>query len=99
MPIDLTNATTIFRLMIHDLFRDFLDIFTVVYMDDIFIYLKTQNKHDLHVRHVQQQLREYVLYAKVDKCCFDHDQVEILRDVVSVEGIFMDPMKIQIVLD
>ena len=50
MPFGLTNAPVVFQYMANDIFRDFLDIFTIVYLDDILIYSKTQEEHDKHVR-------------------------------------------------
>jgi hypothetical protein len=35
--IGLTNALAVFQHMVNDIFRDFLDIFTIVYLDDILI--------------------------------------------------------------
>ena len=56
--------------MANDIFRDFLDIFTIVYLDDILIYSKTQEEHDKHVRQVPRSLWEYGLYAKLEKFSF-----------------------------
>ena len=85
--------------MANDIFRDFLDIFTIIYLDDILIYSKTQEEHDIHVQKVLQRLQEYGLYAKREKCSFDQSQVEILGYVVSQKGISMDPSKVQTILD
>ena len=51
--------------MANDIFRDFLDIFTIIYLDDILIFSKTQEEHDEHVRQVLRRLQEYGLYAKL----------------------------------
>jgi hypothetical protein len=99
MPFGLTNAPAVFQHMANDVFRDFLDSFTIVYLDDILIYSKTQEEHDIHVRQVLQRLREYGLYAKLEKCSFDQDHVEFLGYVVSQQGISMDPSKVQTVLN
>ena len=45
------------------------------------------------------RLREYGLYAKLEKCSFDQRQVEFLGYVVSSNGISMDQAKVQTVLD
>ena len=99
MPFGLTNAPIVFQHMANDIFRDFLDIFTIVYLDDILIYSKTQEEHDVHVRQVLQCLREYGLYEKLEKCCFDRNKVEFLGYVVSSKVISMDPTKVQTVLE
>ena len=81
--------------MANDIFRDFLDIFIIVYLDDILIYSKNQEEHDIHVRRALEWLREYGLYAKLEKCSFDQHQVDILGYTVSSTGISMDPVKVQ----
>ena len=99
MPFGLTNAPAVFQHMANDIFRDFLDIFLIIYLDDLLIYSTTQEEHNAHVQQVLQRLREYGLYAKLEKCSFDCKQVEFLGYVVSSEGISMDPAKVQTVLD
>ena len=48
------------------------------YLDDILIYSKTQEQHDIHVHQDLQQLQEYGVYANLEKCSFDQCQVEFL---------------------
>ena len=47
---------------------------------------------------VLKRLREHGLYANLEKCSFDCNQVEFLGYVISSEGISMDPTKVQTVL-
>ena len=70
-----------------------------MHLDDILIYSKTQEEHDEHVRQVLHRLREYGLYAKLEKGSFGQNQVELLGYVVSSNGIAMDPMKVQAILE
>jgi hypothetical protein len=44
-----------------------LDIFVVVFIDDILIYSKTKEEHAEHLRIVLSRLREHQLYAKFSK--------------------------------
>ena len=46
-----------------------------------------------------ERLREYGLYAKLEKCSFDQRQVDFLGYVVSWNGISMDRAMVQTVLD
>ena len=85
--------------MANDIFRDFLDIFTIIYLNNILIFSKTQEEHDEHVCQVLRRLQEYGLYAKLEKCSFDVNQVIFLGYIVSSEGISMDPAKVQTILE
>ena len=38
MPFGLTNAPTIFQHMMNDIFREYLDHFVVIYLDDILVF-------------------------------------------------------------
>ena len=87
MPFGLTNAHAVFQHMANDIFRDFLDIFLIIYLDDLFIYSKTQEEHNAHVWQVLQWLREYGFYVKLEKCNFNCKQVEFLGYIVSFEGL------------
>ena len=51
MPFDLTNASTSFQGYINKILAEKLDIFIIVYLDDILIY--TNNDQNGHVAAVQ----------------------------------------------
>ena len=53
----------------------------------------------MHLRLVLQTWREHRLYATFSKCEFWLGQVVFLGQVVSAEGILMDPKKIKAVID
>jgi hypothetical protein len=49
MPFGLTNAPEVFQHLMNDIFREYMDEFVVVYLDDILIFSKDQETHDKHV--------------------------------------------------
>ncbi|XP_059431518.1 uncharacterized protein LOC132165024 [Corylus avellana] len=57
MSFELTNAPAIFMDMISRVFRDYLDQFTVVFIDDFLIYTKTPEEHEEHLRKALERLR------------------------------------------
>ena len=59
-------------------FKDFLDKFVIVFIDDILVYSSTEEEHEHHLRLVLQRLREHRLYAKFSKCEFWLPQVAFL---------------------
>ena len=99
MPFGLTNAPAAFMDLMNRMFSPYLDVFVVVFVDDILIYSKTLEDHDRHLRIVLQVLREAKLYAKFGKCEFWKEEVRFLGHVVSKEGISVDPSKVEAVLN
>ncbi|KAL4026597.1 hypothetical protein IC575_015033 [Cucumis melo] len=97
MSFGLTNAPAMFMDLMNRVFREFLDTFVIVFIDDILIYSKTEAKHEEHLRMVLQTLRDNKLYAKFSKCEFWQKQVSFLGHVVSKAGVSMDPAKIEAV--
>ena len=70
MPFKLTNALTTFMDLMHRVFQPYLDQFGVVFVDDILIYSKSEEEHEVHLRIILQVLRDQELYAKFSNCEF-----------------------------
>ncbi|KAA0057668.1 pol protein [Cucumis melo var. makuwa] len=95
MSFGLTNAPAVFMDLMNRVFREFLDTFVIVFIDDILIYSKTEAEHEEHLRMVLQTLRDNKLYAKFSKCEFWLKHVSFLGHVVSKAGVSVDPAKIE----
>ena len=50
MSFELINVSFIWQHFINDIFRNKLDVFCIVYLDDILIYNNIKKQHDEHVR-------------------------------------------------
>ncbi len=99
MPFGLTNAPATFCSLMNDIFREWLDDFVVVYIDDILIYNGSMEEHVEHLRKVFQKLRENKLYAKLEKCEFRVTEVDFLGHRITQEGLKMDDHKVKAILD
>ena len=99
MPFGLTNAPTTFMDLMNRVFQSYLDRFVIVFIDDILVYSGSSEEHLEHLRIVLQTLRERQLYAKLSKCQFWLDKVAFLGHVISVEGVSVDPQKIEAVVN
>ncbi|KAA0052387.1 ty3-gypsy retrotransposon protein [Cucumis melo var. makuwa] len=97
MSFGLTNAPVVFMDLMNRVFKEFLDTFVIVFIDDILIYSKTETKHEKHLRRVLQTLRDNKLYAKFSKCEFWLKQVSFLGHMVSKARVSVDPAKIETV--
>ena len=98
MPFGLTNALTAFIDLMNKVFHPYLDQFVIVFIDDILVYSKNAEEHTVHLRIILQSLRDKQLYAKFSKCEFWLSEVVFLGHVVSEEGIFVDPRKVQAIV-
>ena len=97
MPFGLTNAPAAFMDLMNRVFKDYLDQFVIVFIDDILIYSRSMDEHVEHLRIVLDILKEKQLYAKFKKCEFWLDKVSFLGHVVSKDGISVDPGKVEAV--
>ena len=97
LPFGLTNAPVTFMHLMHSIFREQLDDFIVIFLDDILVYSKDLEGHVTHVRKTLEILRQNQLYAKVSKCAFFQSSVEYLGHIVSAEGLAVDPAKVKAV--
>ena len=100
MPFGLSNAPATFQGYVNKILAEKLDIFVVVYLDDILIYTKDSGQpHVEAVRWVLDQLRKHSLFANLKKCRFHQDEIRFLGYVVSSKGISMEAKRIEVVKD
>ncbi|GJX14792.1 reverse transcriptase domain-containing protein [Tanacetum coccineum] len=97
MPFGLTNAPAVFMDLMNRVCKPYLDKFVIVFIDDILIYSKTKEEHEVHLKLVLELLRKEKLYAKFSKCEFWLQEVHFLGHVVNQSGIHVDPSKIEAV--
>ena len=75
-----------------------LDVFDIVYLDNIYIYTKYKGKgHVQVVRWVFNQLRWFSPYTNLKKCWFHEEEVWFLGYIVSLQGICIEDERIKAV--
>ena len=83
--------------MINDLLGEYLDIFVLIFLDDILVYSRSVEEHAEHLRKVLHKLREYGLYAKASKCEILKTPLEFLGHEVTVDGMASTEQKLKAV--
>ena len=99
MPFGLTNASTAFQQFMNNIFSDLLDVYIMIYLDDILIYSNNMSKHHWHVKEVLKHLYKAGLYAKAEKCEFHSESVKYLEYILSPSGLTMSDKKVKVIQD
>jgi hypothetical protein len=99
MSFGLTNAPAAFMEAMNRMLHEFLDDFVVVFLDDILIYLKTEEEHERYLRLVLGALRKNQFYGKLKQCAFWLSEVVFLGLVINQHGIAVDPKNVDAVVE
>nr|GEY30747.1 putative reverse transcriptase domain-containing protein [Tanacetum cinerariifolium] len=86
MPFGLTNALAVFMDLMNRVCRPYLDKFVIVFVEDILIYSKSKDEHEVHLKMILELLKKEKLFGKFSKCEFWLQEVHFLGHVVNSEG-------------
>lgn len=99
VPFGLTNAPAVFMNLMNSVFREYLDQFVQVFLDDILVYSKNKKEHEDHLQVVLSCFRKHQLYGKLSKCLFFQEKIRYLGHIISGEGISVDPVKLKAIME
>jgi len=93
MPFGMCNAPATFQRTMNDIFREHLDVFVLVYLDDILVFSKTAEEHHKHLTMVLAILQKHQFYCKLSKCQFGRSSMDFLGHHVGADGIHASASK------
>ena len=93
------NAPATFVRVMEDPFHDELGKFILIYIDDIFIFSDSFEKHIEHVEHACRKLSDNRFYANPKKSVFFAAKLDILGHMIDDKGIHLAPEKIRSIMD
>ncbi|GJY75881.1 putative reverse transcriptase domain-containing protein [Tanacetum coccineum] len=94
MPFGLTNASAV---VMNRVCKPYLDQYVIMFIDNILIYSKSKEEHEVHLRVVLELLKKEELFAKLSKCEIWLQEVHFFGQVVNNSGFHVDPSKIEVV--
>ena len=95
MPFGLANAPSSFQNFINDILHGMLDEFCTAYIDNILIYSNSKKEYQTQIRKVLAALQKAGLQANIDKYEFHVTKISYIGLIISIEGIRMDPKKVE----
>ena len=98
MLFGLSNASASFQSYIDKILAKRLVVFVIIYLHNIFIYIKNKGKgHVKAVRWVLDLLRINRLFANLKKCRFYQNKVCFLGYVVTIQEMAIEDGRIEAV--
>ena len=97
MPFGLKNAGATFQHAMELAFVNEKDVFLVVYLDDLMVFSKSIEEHMHHLKTVFQKCRKYGLSLNPKKSLFAMEEGKLLVNIISKDGIRIDPACVQAV--
>ena len=96
MLFRLNNAHETFMDLMNRVFKHYLDLFIIVFVDNILNYSRNE-EHVCHFRIVRKTLKDFQLFAKFCKYEFWWQSVSFLGHIVSSKGIRVESQETNLV--
>lgn len=92
-----SNNMVIFQRYVNKSLVEKLNIFIIIYLDDILIYKKDPGQSHLKaIRKILDQLRKYLFFTNLKKCCFPQDKICFLKYMIFSKSINIEAKKIEV---
>ena len=80
-------------------FEGYIDVFVMIYMDDVLIFSKDADEHLKHLDKVLERLAQFEFKVRLDKCFWGKLELEFLGHLLSGRGIAPSPAKVKVVAE
>ena len=87
MPFGLCNVLATFQRLVQNCMGELNFIYSLIYLDDLIVFLQTAEEHLHQLQVVFNCLREYNLKLKPSKCSLFREEIDYLAHKVSKEGV------------
>jgi hypothetical protein len=95
MPFGIMIVGETFQRAMDIAFVDEKDKFIMIYLDDIIVFLDSDDQHLEHLRKVFQKCRKFGISLNLKKSNFGMQEGKLLGHIISKEGIKIEPNKVE----
>jgi len=99
MQFGFTNTPVIFQRQINSVLGEHLDKFVMAYLDNIIIYLNSEEEHRKHVEWVLQRLYNEKIPIAIEKCEFHTIKTDFVGFIIKLRYISIDLKKIKAIVN
>ena len=96
MYFELTNVFAISQRIVNKILYDYLNIFVIVYMNDVLIFFKIKKKHEQHIVKMLKKFQEHNLKVRKEKSKFFKQKITFLDYVIQSKRIEMKVNKLML---
>ena len=93
------NVGETFQRAMDIVFDDEKDKFIFIYLDEIIIFSYSDDEHLKTLRRIFQKCRKFGISLKTKKSNFGMQEGKLLGQIISKEGIKMDPSRVEAILN
>ena len=99
MSFELINASAMFQTYINNILREHLNVFVIVYLDNILVYLKNEKDHKKHIRQILNALKKANLRIILEKSQFHQTEIKFLSYIITDHRIKMNLKKVRVITE
>ena len=99
MSFKLINASATFQIYINNVQRKHLNVFVIIYLDDILVYLKNEKNYKKHVKQILNILKKANLRIISKKSQFYYMKIKFLNYIITNYKIKMNLEKIKVIVE
>ena len=94
MSFELINASTSCQELFNNTLWKYLNIFVIMYLNDILIFFQTEEEHKHHIKKVLKCLFKRNLLFKSEKCDWHKTEIDFLKFMIRINNIRINSDKL-----
>src|ERR1700677_3603580 len=98
MQFRFMNTPAIFQRRINYILKEYLDDFIMAYLDDIIIYLNSEEEYKEYIKWVLRKLYKENMLVAVKKYKFHTRKTDFIEFIIKLKQISMDLKKIKAII-
>jgi len=99
MQFGFTNALATFQRQINSVLGEHLDKFIIAYLNNIIIYLDSEEEYRKYVKWVLQRLYDKEIPIAIKKCEFHTTKTDFVGFIIKLRHISIDLKKIKAIIN